>query len=296
MRYTIEGFNQQKLCDLRLDSVDAIILRWYVDFYFTGKMTKINVDMDDGKTKTFVWVNYQSVIDDLPILNIKNKEAIARRFKKICKCGLMEKYIKKEGGVYTAFRINESIYKSLIDSKNNDGGIDSKVDRSTQKSIGIDSKVETPIDSKVDTKDSLIKRNESIKLKEDIYTSIFDFWNSLKLKHHRKLTNDMKVKINKQLETYSDNEIKQAIKRYDEIVNSVDYYFTYKWSLENFLQRGIKSFDDDVCYSNFLKDKNPFKKNNDKINPEIEKYRDELNEKSITYEEACKQTPEKKDV
>lgn len=133
--------------------------------------------------------------------------------------------------------------------------------------------------------------------KQDIYTSIFDFWNSLKLKHHKKITEKIKNKIIKALKEYSEDEIKQAIIRYDKIVNNEKYFFTYKWSLCDFLQRGIEKFDDDICYTNFLKDKNSFKKNSTTVNSEMEKYREEMNKRSTTYEEACKQKPEEeKDV
>lgn len=37
MKYNIEGFNQEKLVEMGLNSDDAIILRWFVDFYSTQK-------------------------------------------------------------------------------------------------------------------------------------------------------------------------------------------------------------------------------------------------------------------
>ena len=69
MKYTIEGFNQVELVKMGLNSNDAIILRWFVDFYATSKMAIVKNETG----QEFKWVKYQAVIDDLPILGITNK-------------------------------------------------------------------------------------------------------------------------------------------------------------------------------------------------------------------------------
>ena len=141
MKYTIEGFNQVELVKMGLNSNDAIILRWFVDFYATGKMAIVKNETG----QEFKWVKYQAVIDDLPILGITNKQVIARHFDKMVAAGIIEKYIHKQMGVFSCFRITEK-FRVLI-----------------EKLEGVDSKVETPIDSKVETKNHSIKENHSIK-------------------------------------------------------------------------------------------------------------------------------------
>ncbi len=141
MKYTVEGFDQVELVKMGLNSNDAIILRWFVDFYATGKMAIIK----NETWQEFNWVKYQAVIDDLPILGITNKQVIARHFDKMVTAGIIEKYIHKQMGVFSCFRITEK-FRVLI-----------------EKLKGVDSKVETPIDSKVETKDHSIKENHSIK-------------------------------------------------------------------------------------------------------------------------------------
>ena len=42
------------------------------------------------KLTGFKWVKYQSVIDDLPILGITNKQVIARHFDKMVTAGIIE--------------------------------------------------------------------------------------------------------------------------------------------------------------------------------------------------------------
>ena len=85
---------------------------------------------------------------------------------------------------------------------------------------------------------SKIKDNSN----QDINT-IFDYWNSKGIIKHKELKEDTKKAIKKAIKNYSIDEIKQAIDTYSEILNS-GYYFTYKWSLKDFLSRnnGISTF------------------------------------------------------
>ena len=81
MKYTIEGFNQKAAMNitaekdgktLKLDCTDLIILRFFVDFY--PNMTKKIID-----GKEYAWVNYQHILDDMPLLNI-GKKMLSERF------------------------------------------------------------------------------------------------------------------------------------------------------------------------------------------------------------------------
>ena len=107
MKYTVEGFDQQLLVEYGLDCVDSVILRWFVDFYHTGKMAKV---LNDGKE--YAWVDYSGLIEDLPIIRIKN-DAVRKRFIKFEKCGLMEHYTKKQGGSYSCYRLTDK-YERLV--------------------------------------------------------------------------------------------------------------------------------------------------------------------------------------
>jgi len=82
---------------------------------------------------------------------------------------------------------------------------------------------------------------ETIK-ERNIYT-IFSFWNSLKIKVHRDIKK-FKPSINAILQLYSVEEIKEAISNYSKILESKEYFWTYRWSLGDFLSRknGIDTF------------------------------------------------------
>lgn len=107
MKYTIFGFNQKKAVELGLDTNDLLIIRWFVDFYSSQKMVKIN--MGD---KTFAWVSYSKIIEDIPILNMK-KDMVYKRLKKICDTGIMEHETMKKGGTFSLYRLTDK-YDELI--------------------------------------------------------------------------------------------------------------------------------------------------------------------------------------
>lgn len=75
------------------------------------------------------------------------------------------------------------------------------------------------------------------------YTAIFDCWLSCDLQKHRTLTAKMQTKIRSAMKDgYSIEDICQAIRNYAEVVNSPKYYWTKKWPLELFLERGLSRF------------------------------------------------------
>ena len=78
-----------------------------------------------------------------------------------------------------------------------------------------------------------------------IYTSVLNFWNSQKIIQHKGLTDKRKRVINAKLkEGYSIEDIERSIKNYAEILRGTEYYWNYKWTLEDFLQRGLEKFLD----------------------------------------------------
>jgi hypothetical protein len=79
MKYTIQGFSQEKMLVLGMDPTDALLLRWFVDFKDSGRMeTQILHE------KIYYWIKYSQIMEDLPCLGIE-KRAIQRRLKKMTK-------------------------------------------------------------------------------------------------------------------------------------------------------------------------------------------------------------------
>jgi len=121
VKYTILGFNQEKALELGFDVDDLLIIRWFVDFYSSSKMIKMNVG-----DKTYAWVNYSRVIEDIPILNMK-KDTLSRRMKKICETGIMKHETLKQGGTFSLYKLTDK-YNQLISTDKKTEGTDKKTE------------------------------------------------------------------------------------------------------------------------------------------------------------------------
>lgn len=125
MRYSILGFNQEKVLklrktitkdirgeikqiELRLDVTDLLIINHLADFPNRKKVTKIILD-----DKIFFWVSYNTIIEELPIIDIK-KQALSDRLAKMVELGILERRIQTCGSSanMTFFRISEA-YETL---------------------------------------------------------------------------------------------------------------------------------------------------------------------------------------
>ena len=107
MKFTLLDFSQQGLVSLGLDIIDAMILRYFIDFKATNKMKMEQVD-----GCTYFWIRYDAVLKELPILNIK-KCTVQARFFKLRDAGVLTHYVKKLGGTYSFLGIGDK-YKELL--------------------------------------------------------------------------------------------------------------------------------------------------------------------------------------
>jgi len=109
MKYTIMGFSQEKLVELGLDTLDVMILRYFIDFK-EGMGMKSKVI----EGRAYYWLQYDGVIKELPILNMK-KCTIQSRLFKLRDAGVLTHRVVREGGTYSYFGIGEK-YEELITS------------------------------------------------------------------------------------------------------------------------------------------------------------------------------------
>ena len=105
MKYTIEGFNQEQAIKGNLDVIDLVILRWIVDF--EPNMTKKEIDGE-----IYFWVNYQSLLEALPILNIK-KRMLCYRLEKLCNAEILKHKNVKDKGNYSYYTFGKN-YINLL--------------------------------------------------------------------------------------------------------------------------------------------------------------------------------------
>jgi hypothetical protein len=124
MRYSILGFNQEKILsiikvvkkndkdvEIKLEVTDLLILQDIADFMNRNKVIKHTID-----DKIYFSMQYQTILEDLPILTIQ-KQALADRIDKMSILGLLEKkVIKNQCGTFTAFRLGEQ-YENILYSR-----------------------------------------------------------------------------------------------------------------------------------------------------------------------------------
>lgn len=269
MKNTIIGFSQEKLIQLKdndkgikIDCVDLVILDWFV--FFTPNMQNININ-----GKTYYWLSYSKMTKDLPFLDL-SKRSFADRLKKMCELNILCFFLNKEQGNTTFYGFGnvyfELIEKGVADNcnlcgQNNKGYAveTTKGMQSKQQSQYIDNNIYT--DNNVN--DNNIKDN-----KENIIKEIFDYWNEKKIQVHRDIKS-FETKIKNALKEHSVEEIKLAIDHYKEILDDSNYFYKYKWTLNEFLgrERGYEEFLDKgnkwenyKFFKNQQKSYNPYKR------------------------------------
>lgn len=120
MKFSILGFDQSRLVELKLSLPDAMILRWFVDFQSTGRMCQ----WSSADLGTFFQVKYKAIIDDLPVLGISTTRGLKKRFDNLVSAGVLDSYTHKKGGTFSCYRIGKE-YESLVrkqGSEQNDRG------------------------------------------------------------------------------------------------------------------------------------------------------------------------------
>ena len=97
---------------------------------------------------------------------------------------------------------------------------------------GTDEKSEGGTDEKSDKEEHHIEDNH----KKTIY-SVFSFWNDQKIIEHQKMTPSIEKQIGKILKSFSEDDIKKAITNYSAVFHSPRTWWSYKWTLAEFLKR-----------------------------------------------------------
>ena len=128
MRYNIMGFYQPRAVELGLDSNDLLVLRWFVDYAGTKKMRSMIID-----NKIYYWVNYATVLQELPILRISKQTLYKKHFINLCNANVLIHKQMKEGGnfSYYCYGIN---YETLLYLQTDDPSVrnDDLASKSTQ--------------------------------------------------------------------------------------------------------------------------------------------------------------------
>lgn len=163
MKYTIFQFNQKKAVEYGLNLKDLAILHWFTDFNNTDRMMPQIVD-----GKTFYWVKYQAIINDLPVLEVKTKDGIYRILKKLSRIGILDHTTIKRDGTYSYYKKGAKFIDLLWVS-------DEKSEGYGQKTVGGTDEKSEQIDSSI-TDNSSIKNPPKIDIPDYINKESFDEW------------------------------------------------------------------------------------------------------------------------
>ncbi|MEG1483711.1 helix-turn-helix domain-containing protein [Clostridium sp.] len=136
--------------------------------------------------------------------------------------------------------IDKKLEEDLLNKINNKYSKDcikEELSKLKNKSLSnLDLLIELEKNLKSKKKEIIVECSNDIKL-------IFDCWNDKEIIKHKNLSPVIKKSIEKALKIYKAEEIVQAINVYSDVLHST-YYFSYKWSLSDFLSRknGISTF------------------------------------------------------
>ncbi len=89
---------------------------------------------------------------------------------------------------------------------------------------------------------------------------IFNYWNKQEIIVHQKLNTSIENKIKKTLTLISVRQLIKAIHNYSQVLKSNAHYFSYKWTLTQFLERGLskRGIDEKKGFWQFLPEAQPF--------------------------------------
>jgi hypothetical protein len=93
-------------------------------------------------------------------------------------------------------------------------------------------------------KECVVKVKKSKAGRNLIYNRFLEEWNNYGIVNHKKITTRMKKAIDKVLKNadYPLIEVFKAFENYAIILKSNDYMWSYKWTMEDFLSRGLHKF------------------------------------------------------
>ncbi len=93
----------------KIGETELLLLRWFVDFYGTSKMTKLTINGE-----LYGYVKYKAVLEDLPILDI-SKETLRLTFSNLVDFKILKhETIKNEMGTFAVYYFGEN-YVRLIE-------------------------------------------------------------------------------------------------------------------------------------------------------------------------------------
>jgi uncharacterized protein YneF (UPF0154 family) len=104
--------------------------------------------------------------------------------------------------------------------------------------------------------------------------NIYAFWNSQKIIQHQELKDALRSTIKARIEAgYTQEQICEAISNYKTVLTEDKYYWTHKWTLQEFLLRGLDKFlTKNEPFKNYLAENKERKSQKPNKNKKAENY------------------------
>ena len=233
-----------------------------------GKVFMVILFKTVGFKKEFDWLNYKQICK---YCSIKQKTRISESVKNLILKGLIirdgkhfrinqnfDNWLCLDSESKTVIRelyLNEKLQDSVTprDDKLQDSVTGVTEKRNSKLQVSVTPSTDNTFTDKTITDNNIYSRDGPVKNLSEI-EEIFNFWNSKQIIIHKSLTAKAKGTINSKLKYYTSDEITQAIENYWEILSDDKYFFTYRWTLEKFLQSGFEQFKDiGIAKNNYLK-------------------------------------------
>jgi len=153
--------------DKKTDVTDWMIIDYLKEWFFSGYAKKVAfTDPSKGTHTDYVWVNYNHLMENLPLIHIKDKDAISKRFKKLKKLKLIDTKKMPDNSLYfilTPGCIDTCFYK---EENENDLPLQKKVGYPIERGQGLS-----------DEKRTAQVVDQSSSIKENNIKEIIDFLN-----------------------------------------------------------------------------------------------------------------------
>ena len=241
MKYSILGFNQEEVLKCKttidangkrkevcIDVVDLLILQCVADFMNRRHIYKYMIN-----DKMYFSIQYKTLLEDLPILNI-GKQALRDRIDKLVLFNLLEKeVVKNEQGTFVVFRIGPR-YEQLMYKKNEEvyseilGGV-------YQTTHGVVENY-TPKDSSTINSSNKEERDKSLSKKEQKDELFEQCW----LNYRRKGSKKKSIEQWNKLSNEEKEQTKKHILAYIDSVSDVKY------------QKDFERYLRDKCFLNVV--------------------------------------------
>lgn len=222
MKYSILGFNQDCVLKLqkeqdgkvkKLDATDLLILRDVADFMNRSKIIKYTID-----DKVYFSIQYATILEDLPILDIK-KQALSDRLDKMVFLNVLEKIVvKNQSGTFVAFRMGAEYEKLLYSCTNSQttptsSELQVQMYSTTNHNTNITNNSSTKQEKEIDK--SISKKNLPFNVREDLsyvgeaYINIWNEWLDYKdeIKKQYKTQRGAKTQYNSLLKYANNNPV-----------------------------------------------------------------------------------------